>query len=102
GEPATSQRRTGGAPVVETTVRVPGGEVVQHAYGAVVAAADVVVVEIENRSPVPLTVALVVRITRNAVVEIAGSSLVVDGRPVLQLSGTPRAWAAGASTVEIV
>ena len=66
-EPSTHQQRIAAAPVFETTVRVPGGEVAQKTYAAAAAAAAGVVMEVENRSPVPLTVALVVRIARRAV-----------------------------------
>jgi hypothetical protein len=99
---AAIRHRTGVAPIVETAVRVPGGEVSHTAYGAAARSGGVSVVEIENRSPVPLTIALVVRIGRPAVVTVDGSSLCLDGRPVLVMSGPPRAWAAGDSTEEIV
>ena len=62
----------GAAPVFETIVRVPGGEVAHRAYGAAAASGAVVVVEVENRSPVPLTVALVVRIAARGRVEFDG------------------------------
>ncbi len=101
-EVATSQRRVGAAPVTHTAVRVPGGEVVQRAYGAAVASGGVVVLDIENGSPTPLTIALVVRIGAAAAITVDGPSLRIDGRPVLVMSRGPRAWAAGESTVEMV
>jgi len=96
------RRRAGAAPVIETAVRVPGGEVAQTSYGAAVRSRGAVVVEIENRSPVPLTIALAVRIGSAGSVTGAGSSLCVDGRAVLVTSGPPRAWAAGETAAEIV
>ena len=101
-EAATRQQRMGAAPVVDTIVRVPGGEVGQRAYGVAAASGAVVVVEVENRSPVPLTVGFVVRIAARGRVELDGSVLRVDGRPVVVLSSAPRAWAAGASTLAAV
>ena len=91
-DPATP---AGPAPVVETFVRVPGGDVVQRAYGAAVAAGAVVVVDIENRSPVPLTVALLVGLPGGGVVDFDDSALRVDGVPRLAVSRRPGAWAAG-------
>jgi hypothetical protein len=56
-----SQRRLHGTSVVETSLRVPGGQAVHRAYGARSASGvDVAVVEIENRSRTPLGVALAV------------------------------------------
>ncbi len=64
-ERGVTQRRIDGAPVVETTVRVPGGEVVHRAFGARGSAHpggdDWVVVEVENRSALPVALAWVVR-----------------------------------------
>ena len=65
-EPATYQQRPGPAPVFETVVRVPGGEVAHSAYAATVGADAGVIVEVENRSPAPLTIGLVVRVARRA------------------------------------
>jgi hypothetical protein len=56
-----SQRRLDGTSVVETSLRVPGGQAVHRAYGARSASGvDVAVVEIENRGRTPFGVALVV------------------------------------------
>jgi hypothetical protein len=68
-------------------VTVPGGALVA--------------VDVENRSPVPLTVALVVRVARGRV-EIDGTSLRIDGEVVLALSAPPRRWSVGESTAEEV
>jgi hypothetical protein len=51
------QRLVGGVPVVETAVRVPGGDAVQTVY-AVADRGGLVVVAIDNRSPAPIAVAL--------------------------------------------
>ena len=56
-EPSVRQRAVEGAPVVETAVRVPGGDVVQTVY-AVADAGGFTVIELENRSPAGVAVAL--------------------------------------------
>jgi len=50
------QRRTDGAPVVETRMRVPGGDVVQRVY-AVADAGGITIVEIENESSAAVAIA---------------------------------------------
>ena len=85
------------APVVETTMRVPGGDAVQRVYAAVPPGGgdEVVVVEIENRSSTPFAVALAVRPYNPeglAVVEriaLHDRTVVVDGRPALLLPSVP-------------
>jgi hypothetical protein len=94
-ESAVRQQRVTAAPVVETAVRVPGGEVVERVYGAAAAAGAVVVMELDNQSPVPLTVVIVVRIARRGPVGIDGMVLRIDGVPALVFSRAPGAWAAG-------
>jgi hypothetical protein len=56
-EPTRRQHRIAGAPVVETRIAVPGGDVAHRAYVGVAGDADVVVVELENSSPLPVAVA---------------------------------------------
>src|SRR5205823_1477845 len=61
------QRLVDGTPVVETTVEVPGGHAAQRVYAVRTGAADgrtgteLLVVELENRSPDALVLALAVR-----------------------------------------
>ena len=55
-EPTCRQTRLEGTPVVETAIRVPSGDVVHRAY-AVVDLGGMVVVEVENRSTLPVAVA---------------------------------------------
>jgi hypothetical protein len=101
-EAGAYQQRTGPAPIVETAVRVPGGEVAHTAYGATAAGRAGVVVEIENRSAAPLTIGLVVRIERRGAIAMEGAVLRIGGAPVLVVSRSPGAWAAGDSTAAIV
>jgi hypothetical protein len=93
---AVRQRPVGRAPVVETAMRVPGGEVLHRAYGFLSGALGPCVgIEIENRSAVPVAVALAVRpyhpLGAGAVrtVEVEGAAVHVDGRPVLVLARPP-------------
>ena len=56
-EAGVRQRLVGLSPVVETLMRVPGGDAVHRAF-AVQGDEELVVVEVENRSPVPFIAAL--------------------------------------------
>jgi len=93
-EAAVRQQALEGAPVLETSMRVPNGNAVQRVYG-VSGAAGLVVVELENRSPGALAAAFVLRgrpdrsIRR---VALDGTTLVVDGRPALVLPFAPSRW----------
>lgn len=64
-EAGVTQRRLDGAPVVETTMRVPGGTVVHRAFGARGPAYpggdDWIVAEVENRSALPVVLAWALR-----------------------------------------
>jgi hypothetical protein len=61
-EAAVRQSLVGGAPVVETAMRVPGGDLVHRVWAARDSVAgEVVVVEIENASRLPVAVALSIR-----------------------------------------
>ncbi|HEY2430499.1 MAG TPA: hypothetical protein VGI06_16275 [Acidimicrobiales bacterium] len=96
-----------GAPVVETRLRVPGGDVASAAYVAVGPAelGDVAVMEVTNRSAVPVAVAFVVRPCNPdgaAWIEHIGLDdgvVVIDGRVGLVLPRAPAgtAWASAAA-----
>lgn len=60
-EPAVRQRRVGAGPVIETAVRIPSGDAIQRIYAANVAGGQVIVIEVENDSPVPFALAVCVR-----------------------------------------
>ncbi len=93
-EPAVRQRLVDNAPVVETVLRVQGGEVLHRVYGARLGA-DAVVVEVENATKQPVSLAFAVRpydlegATRIDEVVVDGTTVHVDGRPALQLTRTP-------------
>lgn len=94
-EPAVRQRRLGAAPVVETLVRVPDGDAVQRVYG-VPGPSGLAVVEVENASPAPFALALVLCAAPGGnlrEVALDGSTVTVAGRPALLLPRPPSRWA---------
>ena len=96
-EAAVRQTLVGAAPVVETSVRIPGGDVVHRAWG-VGGPAGLVAVEIENASPAPLVAAFVIGPAaegRLRSVATRGSWVTVDGRPALRTPRPALRWAAG-------
>lgn len=93
-EEAVRQGLVDACPVVETAMRVPGGDAVHRAY-AVPAPQELAVVEIENRTPVPFVVALVVRPCNPSApvvverIRLIDRVVTVDGRPALLLPKGP-------------
>ena len=79
------------APVIRTAVRVPGGDAVQHAYGATAPGVPdgTIIVEFENDSPAPFVIALVVQQARAIALE--GSTAQVDRR-ALVTARAPSRW----------
>lgn len=98
-EVAVRQRLVGAAPVVETRMRIPGGDAVQRVYG-VAGPGDLVVVEVENDSPAPVAVGFALRPYNPeglAVVErirLEGTVVLADGRPAVLLPRPPARVAA--------
>lgn len=95
-EVAVRQALVGSSPVVETRLRVPGGDAVHRAYAARAAdGTETVVVEVENQTSVPFAVALALRpfgaTALGALhgIELDDERVLVDGTVVLQLPGTP-------------
>jgi hypothetical protein len=95
-EPAVRQSLLDDTPVVETRLRVPGGDAVHRAYAVRDGDRELVVVEVENDSPAPFSVAFAVRPCNGeglAVVERVdlhdGTTVTVDGRVALLLSRRP-------------
>src|SRR5205809_382925 len=88
------ERQVDAAPVVETVMRVPGGDAVQRVY-AVQDAEELAVVEFENMSNLPFALALAVRPYNPeglAVVEriqLVDRTVTVDGRPALLFPTEP-------------
>jgi hypothetical protein len=98
-EVAVRQRLVEGSPVVETAMSVPSGDAVARAFAARLSTAEgggeVVVVEIENRSRMPVAAALAVRpytpegLTIVERIDLEGTTVSVDGRPALVLPKAP-------------
>ncbi len=108
-EASVRQHLVGDAPVVETAMHIPGGDALHRAYAIHDGDGDpggdgreLVVVEIENLSPVPFAVALAVRPWNPLgpapvdTVELDGTTLVVNGRPGVLLPKAPSRAAARA------
>jgi hypothetical protein len=100
GDAAVRQQRALPAPAYETRMRVPSGDAVHRVYGALGRnGARALVVEIENASPAPFAIALVVRTSPGRHrVDVAGTDVHVDGRAVLVLPRPPMRWAAATAT----
>lgn len=101
------QRLVDDSPVVETTMRVPGGEVTHRAWavaaGDGVPAGGAVVIEIHNGSAVPVAVAFAIRpfdptgrisISR---IDLDATSVLVDGHRALHLPRPPSRVAFGSA-----
>jgi hypothetical protein len=102
-EAAVRQQLVDGMPVVQTAMRVPSGDAVQRVYGAPAGdVGEVAVVEIENDSPAPFVVALVVR--GAATLDLDAATVHADGRSAFRTSRPPSRWAASVdgTTEEIV
>ena len=93
---AVTQHRVDGTPVVETSVRAPGGQLVHRTWCAHVAGAEVVVVEVENRSPDAVGIGLLLEPTRGVAGFDGDRGFTVGGRPALGLGRVPARLAVGA------
>jgi hypothetical protein len=100
-EVAVRQQRLDAAPVIETAMRVPGGDAVHRAYAVQTSSGPMVVVEIENRTAIPFAVALVI-VPYNAATDVEVPSITtremvvdVDGAPALFLSKAAARVASG-------
>jgi hypothetical protein len=99
-EVAVRQRLIGASPVVETAMSIPSGDAVQRVYAVRRSSAEgggeLVVVEIENASPVPVALALAVRpytpegLSVIERIDLRGGTVAVDGRVAMLLPRPPR------------
>ena len=95
-EPTVRQSLVESSPVVETVLRVPGGDAIHRCFGV----PGFLVVEVENRSPSPFALAFAIRpydpigATVVSSVAVVGAEVVVDGRTALVLAGRPGRMAA--------
>jgi hypothetical protein len=104
-EAGVRQRLVDATPVVETLVRIPGGDAVQRVYGvrrsSQEGGGELVVVELENRSKLPVALALAVRPYNPEGLSVVerislhdGATVAVDGRPAVLLPRAPARSAA--------
>lgn len=93
---AVRQRRLAPAPAVETAMRVPSGDALERVYG-VGGRGDLVVMELENASPAPFVLGLVVRGGRSRAVRVGseGGVVAIDGVPRIVGPRAPARFAAG-------
>jgi hypothetical protein len=99
----TRQRRLGPAPVFETAVRVPGGDIVQHVFAVMTpSGAGAVVADVANESRAPCSLAFLVRIEYRALLVLDRTVLMARDAPVLTLSRPARLWDAGPTVREVV
>ena len=92
-EAAVRTRLVDGMPVAVTSMRVPGGDVVQRAAAVRAASGRSVVLEFVNESAGPVSVALAVSGSISTA-QVRGSRLLADGRVALELDRTPGGAAA--------
>ena len=97
-EPSVRQRRIGDGPVIETSVRVPSGDVVATTWPVVAGGHPATVVEIHNDSPVPVALALALRpypvdgrvaTDHRLALSVDRRRVEVDGRPAVLLPRPP-------------
>lgn len=102
-ERAVRQGLVDGSPVVETWMRIPGGDAVQRTWAVPGAGGPLAVVEVENASPVPVALALVLvpggvgggsggrsrTVDGPRRIELLGRELRIDGELVLVLAKEP-------------
>lgn len=105
-EATIRQQRLSAGPVLETAMRIPSGDARHRAYAATVSGRQVIVVEVENDSPVPVALAIAIRPYslegELAPMELSldGDKLSVDGQRILSLPRDPNEY--GTSSGDVV
>jgi len=100
-EAAVRSRLVDEAAVVETSMRVGGGDVrsTARAFVPMGSAHPAVGVDIANDTPIPVAVALVVGPVRHA--RLDGDTLFLDGAPAARFARRPAHWAGASSPHEL-
>lgn len=103
GSAGMRTRSLGGTPVTETAIRMRGGEVRVHWYGAG-GVAPCVVLEVENDSPDPCAFAVLVRpVTAGGVTSVRGEGpTTAIGDAAFVSPAAPRRWASASSAEELL
>ncbi|MFA5884493.1 MAG: hypothetical protein WDA60_11625 [Acidimicrobiia bacterium] len=89
-EVAVRQHRVKDVAVVETVMRVPGGDAVQRVY-AVAETGHPLVIEVENQSPAPFVLAFALRGPGSVIAD--GTRVMIDKVFVLSTLRAPSRWA---------
>jgi hypothetical protein len=107
---AVRQRLIDDAPVVETAMRIPGGDLLHRTWavagGDGIPAGGAVVVELENASPIPVAVAVSIRPYNPLgpalvhAINLDGTAVLVDGFAALSLPKEPSRVAGGDASVD--
>jgi hypothetical protein len=100
-ETAVRQTLVGDVPVVQTSMRVPGGDAIHRVY-AIGGPGGLAVVEVENASPAPFVAALVVGGAQG--IALDGEHVLLDGRPGLLSRRAPSRWSVarrGGTEIEV-
>ena len=97
-EAAVRQDRPGPAPVLETRMRVVGGDVVATTWAAVASGSSgpAVMVELVNETPVPVAVAVTVQAATGGAIRrlaVDGRRLLVDGETAVVVDREPGRYA---------
>lgn len=104
-ETAVRQELVDDSPLVETRMRVPGGDLVHRVYGAQASGVDggrpLVLIEITNDTPTPVALALALRPHHPTgpgslnTIDLDGAVVVVDGARAVAFEGPPSRHATG-------
>ncbi len=90
-----------GAPVVMTAIRIPGGDATHTVYGSVQGPRELAVIEIANKARAPIVGALTISGPGARHVSIHGSTVRVDGFPLITLPRAPMRTAAAADLADL-
>ncbi len=105
-EATIRQQRLSHGPVLETAMRIPSGDARQRVYGATVSGRQVVVIEVENDSPVPVALGLAIRpygvdgCVSPTVIGLVDQILGVNGQSAVRLPREPNEF--GTSAIDVV
>jgi len=98
-EVAVRQHRVRDVAVVETTMRVPGGDAVQRVYAAAEPGRPLVI-EVENQSPAPFVLAFALRGPSTVIAD--GTQVMIDKVFVLTTLRAPSRWARSVASPVLV
>lgn len=104
-EATIRQKRLSHGPVVETAMRIPSGDAKQRTYAATISGRQVIVLEVENDSPVPVALGLAIRPygldgdPKPMLVSLVGETLAINGTQLLRLPREPNEFGRSASDI---